>query len=166
MSEIKLENYNDIVSDAYVYGLDEAIKASKYPMAVDVNKCTNEITDRTRSLGNVDMGTGHDNYLKGIVVQYDWKFTPKLSVEFERYHFLDFISSQSTMHKITKFDLNKAYIKYVDQRCIDVIREKVADYNFVLENKDNLFIVNESRLCNAHFETKTQVVEWLKEMYL
>lgn len=166
MSEIKLENYNDIVSDAYVYGLDEAIKASKYPMAVDVNKCTNEITDRTRSLGNVDMGTGHDNYLKGIVVQYDWKFTPKLSVEFERYHFLDFISSQSTMHKITKFDLNKAYIKYVDQRCIDVIREKVADYNFVLENKDNLFIVNESRLCNAHFETKPQVVEWLKEMYL
>lgn len=166
MSEIKLENYKDIISDAYVYGLDEAIKASKYPMAVDVNKCTNEITDRTRSLGNVDMGTGHDNYLKGIVVQYDWKFTPKLSVEFERYHFLDFISSQSTMHKITKFDLNKAYIKYVDQRCIDVIREKVADYNFVLENKDNLFIVNESRLCNAHFETKTQVVEWLKEMYL
>lgn len=166
MSEIKLENYKDIISDAYVYGLDEAIKASKYPMAVDVNKCTNEITDRTRSLGNVDMGTGHDNYLKGIVVQYDWKFTPKLSVEFERYHFLDFISSQSTMHKITKFDLNKVYIKYVDQRCIDVIREKVADYNFVLENKDNLFIVNESRLCNAHFETKTQVVEWLKEMYL
>lgn len=166
MSEIKLENYKDIISDAYVYGLDEAIKASKYPMAVDVNKCTNEITDRTRSLGNVDMGTGHDNYLKGIVVQYDWKFTPKLSVEFERYHFLDFISSQSTMHKITKFDLNKAYIKYVDQRCIDVIREKVADYNFVLENKDNLFIVNESRLCNAHFETKIQVVEWLKEMYL
>lgn len=166
MSEIKLENYKDIISDAYVYGFDEAIKASKYPMAVDVNKCTNEITDRTRSLGNVDMGTGHDNYLKGIVVQYDWKFTPKLSVEFERYHFLDFISSQSTMHKITKFDLNKVYIKYVDQRCIDVIREKVADYNFVLENKDNLFIVNESRLCNAHFETKTQVVEWLKEMYL
>ena len=62
MSEIKLENYKDIISDAYVYGLDEAIKASKYPMAVDVNKCTNEITDRTRSLGNVDMGTGHDNY--------------------------------------------------------------------------------------------------------
>ena len=129
MSEIKVNGYEDIISDSYVYGLDEAIKASKYPMSTDVNKCTSEITDRTRQLGNVDTGTGHDNFLKGIVVQFDWKFTPKLSVEVERYHFIDFISSQSTMHKITKFDLDKAYIKYVDKRCINVIKEKVEEYN-------------------------------------
>ena len=103
MSEIKVNGYKDIISDAYVYGLDEAIKASKYPMSTDVDKCTSEITDRTRQLGNVDTGTGNDNFLKGIVVQFDWKFTPKLSVEVERYHFIDFVSSQSTMHKITKF---------------------------------------------------------------
>lgn len=166
MSEIKLNDYKDIVTNAYVYGLDEAIKASKYPMAVNADKCTSEITDRTRSLGNVDMGTGHDNFLKGVIVQYDWKFTPKLSVEVERYHFIDFISSQSTMHRITRFNLDEAYIKYVDQRCINVIKEKVANYNFVLENKDNLFVINESGVCNAHFETKLQVVEWLKEAYL
>lgn len=129
MSEIKVNGYKDIISDAYVYGLDEAIKASKYPMSTDVDKCTYEITDRTRQLGNVQTGTGHDNFLKGIVVQFDWKFTPKLSVEVERYHFIDFVSSQSTMHKITKFDLDKAYIKYVDKRCIDVIKEKVEEYN-------------------------------------
>ena len=116
-----------------MYGLDEAIKASKYPMSTNVDKCTSEITDRTRQLGNVDTGTGHDNFLKGIVVQFDWKFTPKLSVEVERYHFIDFVSSQSTMHKITKFDLDKAYIKYTDQRCIDVIKEKVEDYNALQE---------------------------------
>ena len=133
MSEIKVNGYKDIISDAYVYGLDEAIKASKYPMSTDVDKCTSEITDRTRQLGNVDTGTGNDNFLKGIVVQFDWKFTPKLSVEVERYHFIDFVSSQSTMHKITKFDLDKAYIKYTDQRCIDVIKEKVEDYNALQE---------------------------------
>ena len=133
MSEIKVNGYKDIISDAYVYGLDEAIKASKYPMSTDVDKCTSEITDRTRQLGNVDTGTGHDNFLKGIVVQFDWKFTPKLSVEVERYHFIDFVSSQSTMHKITKFDLDKAYIRYTDQRCIDVIKEKVEDYNALQE---------------------------------
>ena len=129
MSEICLEDFKDIISDVKVYGIDESIKASKYPMAVDTNKCTYEITDRTRQLGNVQTGTGHDNFLKGIVVQFDWKFTPKLSVEVERYHFIDFVSSQSTMHKITKFDLDKAYIKYVDKRCIDVIKEKVEEYN-------------------------------------
>ena len=133
MSEIYLEDFKDIISDVRVYGIDESIKASKYPMAVDTNKCTYEITDRTRQLGNVQTGTGHDNFLKGIVVQFDWKFTPKLSVEVERYHFIDFVSSQSTMHKITKFDLDKAYIKYVDQRCVDVIKEKVEDYNTLQE---------------------------------
>ena len=133
MSEICLEDFKDIISDVKVYGIDESIKASKYPMAVDTNKCTYEITDRTRQLGNVQTGTGHDNFLKGIVIQFDWKFTPKLSVEVERYHFIDFVSSQSTMHKITKFDLDKAYIKYVDQRCVDVIKEKVEDYNTLQE---------------------------------
>ena len=133
MSEICLEDFKDIISNVKVYGIDESIKASKYPMAVDTNKCTYEITDRTRQLGNVQTGTGHDNFLKGIVVQFDWKFTPKLSVEVERYHFIDFVSSQSTMHKITKFDLDKAYIKYVDQRCVDVIKEKVEDYNALQE---------------------------------
>lgn len=119
----------DTISKVKIYGLEDSVRASKYPMAIDVEKCTEEITQRTISLGTVDIGTGHDNFLKGIIVQFDWTFTPKLSVEVERYHFIDFVSSQSTMHRITKFDLDKAYIKYVDKRCIDVIKEKVQEYN-------------------------------------
>ena len=155
MSEIKVNGYKDIISDAYVYGLDEAIKASKYPMSTDVDKCTSEITDRTRQLGNVDTGTGHDNFLKGIVVQFDWKFTPKLSVEVERYHFIDFVSSQSTMHKITKFDLDKAYIKYVDKRCIDVIKEKVKEYNKL-----------STMVTTSDLDSTIKHTELLKEKYL
>ena len=155
MSEIKVNSYKDIISDAYVYGLDEAIKASKYPMSTDVDKCTSEITDRTRQLGNVDTGTGHDNFLKGIVVQFDWKFTPKLSVEVERYHFIDFVSSQSTMHKITKFDLDKAYIKYVDKRCIDVIKEKVEEYNKL-----------STMVTTSDLDSTIKHTELLKEKYL
>ena len=33
------------------------------------------------------------------------------------------------MHRITKFDLDKAYIDYVDPRIIQIMKEKVADYN-------------------------------------
>jgi hypothetical protein len=33
------------------------------------------------------------------------------------------------MHRITKFDLDKAYIKYVDPRVIEIMKEKVAEYN-------------------------------------
>ena len=122
-----------MITDVKIYGLEESIKASKYPMAVDTDKCTSEITNRTISLGTCHSGEGHDNFLKGIVVQFDLTMTPKMSVELERYHFIDFVSSQSTMHRITKFDLDKAYIRYVDQRCIDIMKEKVADYNSLQE---------------------------------
>lgn len=124
----KFEKY-DMITNVEVYGLNESIKASKYPMAVDTEKCNDEITNTTKKLGNSPLGSGHSNFEKGIVVQFDLTMTPKMSVELERYHFIDFVSSQSTMHKITKFDLDKSYISYVDDRCIDVIKELVNNYN-------------------------------------
>jgi hypothetical protein len=33
------------------------------------------------------------------------------------------------MHRITKFDLDKSYVEYVDPRIIDIMKEKVAEYN-------------------------------------
>lgn len=117
------------IENGRVYGLENAIRVSKFPMAVNVDKCNDEITNTTINLASVNIGTGHDNFLKGIIVQFDMTFTNKMSVELERYHFIDFISSQSTMHRITKFDLDSAYIKYVDKRIIDIMKEKVKEYN-------------------------------------
>ena len=128
-------NYNEMISNVCVFGFNESVRAGKYPMAIDTDKCSSEITSRTNSLANAPRGTGHDNFLKVIVVQFDLKMTCKMSVELERYHFIDFVSSQSTMHKITQFNLDEVYINYVDQRCIDVIKEKVEVYNS-LEDKN------------------------------
>ena len=125
------------ISDVDVFGLEKAVRASKYPMAVDIEKCTTEVTKTTKKLGSCNTGEGHDNFLKGIIVQFDLTMTPKMSVELERYHFIEFISSQSTMHRITKFDLDKCYIKYVDKRCIDVIKEKVAQYTELITKRDS-----------------------------
>lgn len=119
----------DLITNVNIYDLENAIKASKYPMSVDVEKVTSEVTNTTYKLGASPAGTGHNNFLKGILVSFDMTFTPKQSVEVERYHFIDFVSSQSTMHKITKFNLDEAYISYVDKRCIEVIKELVAEYN-------------------------------------
>ena len=58
----------DIISKVRVYGLDESIAASKLPMAVNPDEVTPEITDRTKKLGQAKSGSGHDNFLKGIVV--------------------------------------------------------------------------------------------------
>lgn len=118
-----------MISNVQVYGFDESVKASKYPMSVDINKLNSEITKTVKTLAQSKKGEGHDNFLNGIVVQFDLTFTIKAWTEAERYHFLDFVSSQSTMHRITKFDLDKAYIEYVDPRIVEIMKEKVANYN-------------------------------------
>ena len=121
-----------MIDNVEVYGLNESIKASKYPMSVDNSKLTDDITPTTVKLFNAKQGSGHDNALKGIVVQFDLTMTCKMSVELERYHFIDFVSSQSTMHRITKFDLDNAYIEYVDEDVIKIMKEKIEDYNELL----------------------------------
>ena len=90
-----------LIDNVKVYGLSESIKASKYPMSVDNTKLTDEITPTVSKLFNAKQGSGHDNALKGIIVQFDLTMTSKMSVELERYHFSDFVSSLSTIHKIT-----------------------------------------------------------------
>ena len=120
---------DDIISNVQVYGLEESIKRSKYPMSTDTSTCTAEPTKTTYSLGRASVGSGHDNWLNGVIVQFDLTFTNKAWVEAERYHFLDFVSSQSTMHRITKFNLDKAYIEYTDPRMIEIMQQLVDQYN-------------------------------------
>lgn len=118
-----------MVDNWKVYGLEDSVKASKYPMAVDISKLTPEITERTNSLAGCPTGTGHDQFLTGIVVQFDLTFTIKAWTEAERYHFLDFVSSQSTMHKAAKFEIGKQCISYVKQQTIELCEELVKEYN-------------------------------------
>jgi hypothetical protein len=121
-----------MIANLKVYGLENAIRVSKFPMAIDTNKLSDDLTPTQVKLAQSKKGEGHDNFLCGIVVQFDLSFTNKAWVEMERYHFIDIISSQSTMHRITKFDLDKAYNEYVDKRVIDIIKEKVREYNSLL----------------------------------
>lgn len=122
-------NYSEVISNVQIYGFDDAVKGAKYSYAVDLNKVTNEITKSTMSLATCASGSGHDQFMTGIIVQFDLTFSNKAWVEAERYKFLTFISSQSTMHRITKFNLDDAYMPEVDPRIIEIMKEKVADYN-------------------------------------
>lgn len=128
----------DVISNVEVYGLKQSIKRAKYPMSVDVNTLNDDLTPGIKSLGNAKRGSGHDNFLKGIIVQFDLTFTIKAWTEGERYHWFDIISSQSTMHRITKFDLDKAYIHYVDYRIIEIMKEKVDRYNRLVAMKPDV----------------------------
>ena len=128
------------ITNVEVYGLERSIKTAKYPKSVNIDTLDSTLTKGIKSCANCDTGEGHDNFLKGIVVQFDLTFSNKAWVEAERYHFLDFVSSQSTMHMITKFDVKSQCNRYVDPRIIDIVQEKINEYNRLKElNKINGF---------------------------
>lgn len=139
-----------MIENVKIYGLEESIRRAKFPMSVDVDSLNSDITSGISKLAAAPRGSGHDNFLKGIVVQFDVTFTVKVWTEAERYHWFDIISSQSTMHRITKFDLDKAYSKYVDPRIVDIMKEKVNNYN-ALVNDGHLNSLTEEELA-AHRE--------------
>jgi len=124
------------ISNTQVYGLENAIKVSKYPYATDVDNVNSDITDRTMSLANCKTGTGHDNFLNGIVVQFDLTFSNKAWVEGERYHFLDFVSSQSTMHCISKMDIRCMCNDYVTENTIKEV-ERLKDMYLTTESEED-----------------------------
>ena len=114
------------VTNWKVYDLEESIIASGYPMAVDT-KTADLSMKRAENLANAS-GGGHNQFLSGLLVAFDLTCSNKMWVEMERYKFITFVSSQSTMHRIAKFDLSKAYNEYVDPDCIAVMQRLKAKY--------------------------------------
>ena len=117
------------ITNVEIHGLERAIRTAKYPKAVKIDELNSELTKVIKACANCRTGEGHDNFLKGIIVQFDLTFSNKAWVELQRYHFIDFVSSQSTMHKITKFDIKQQCNRYVDTRIIDIVQDKINEYN-------------------------------------
>jgi len=127
------------ISNVNVYDIENAIKASGYPMETEI--CDNGIGDndiiRATKLANANSG-GHNQFLSGILVSFDLTFSNKAWVELERYRFITFVSSQSTMHRIAQFDLSKSYNQYVDNRIINIMQELKDKYNKTHDKEDYL----------------------------
>ena len=116
------------VTNVKVNDLEESIKASKYPMAVDTEVLNSDITNTCKKLAQSSKGEGHDQFLTGITVSFDLTCTNKMWVEMERYRFVYFVSSQSTMHRISKFDIEKQCNNLVDKCIIKRINEIKEQY--------------------------------------
>lgn len=146
------------VENVKIYGLEESLVAAGYPMRVSNKNFNYEvinldlafITDtyekdknftRGCKLGNTPTGSGHGNYLKGIIVQFDLEFSIKAWYDVERYKFLDFVSSMSTMHSITKFDIKKQCNEYVWDETIEKLIKTIDIYNNLEKYKK--FVINE-----------------------
>lgn len=131
----------ELVTNVQVYDLEESLKASGYPMRTST-EWIEEPEKQMKRCSNLSQAAdwvgAHDQFLTGIRVAFDLTFSNKAWVEAERYKFLEFVSSQSTMHRITKFDLTNQYNGYVDPRVIEIMQEKVTQYNALAETLKNI----------------------------
>lgn len=151
-----------IISNLKVYDLEESLLASGYAMRTELNEIvvTDKTIKRAKNLTKASNGNGaHGQFLTGIRVNFDLTFSLKAWTEAERYRFLEFVTSQSTMHRITKFDIRSQCNEYVDERIIEILEEKVDEYNGILEAiKDEVY--------KKHGYTLEQMQEMAKEAYL
>jgi hypothetical protein len=128
------------IENLHIYDLEESLIASGYPMRTELPTRHADEKDIRRGLNLTKASNGngaHGQWLTGVRVAFDLTCTNKMWVEAERYRFLEFVSSQSTMHRITKFDLSNQYCEYVDPRVIDIMKEKVVAYNELQECSKN-----------------------------
>lgn len=147
------------VNNAIVYDLNESLIASGYPMrtAAAIGEPSQADVERGRRLNNIVKKTGngaHNQFMTGIRVNFDLRFSNKAWGEAERYRFLEFVSSQSTMHRITKFNVREQYNSYVDPRIIDIMEEKIKDYNFLVEQRDSAPSLDEEVRLNEELKDK------------
>ncbi len=126
------------IKNTSVYGLERAVKASGNPMrtVIDESEVGEADFRRARNLGTTKQGEGHDNYLKGILVQMDviaplfwWK-------QAQRYHWLDFISSQSTMHCLMKFDIKEQCVDETSKDILDIVTKMIEEYKVLPEGDE------------------------------
>ena len=122
------------VDNVRIYGLNESVIASGYPMQVDtfdMNKVVIGDKDlkRVKHLGNATPGSGHDCFAKGVTVQFDLQVPEYIWRQLDRYHFIDYVSSQSKMHRILKMDIDKACNKYVLESTKTNLKSLIDLYN-------------------------------------
>ena len=77
----------------------------------------------------------HDNFLTGCLVSFDIRYPQYFSMELQRYHFLQIVSSSSKMHTILKMDFNKCCNEYVSSETKRQMDTLVAQYNRIVDAK-------------------------------
>ena len=132
------------IKNTKVYGLEESIIRSGYPMQIGEPEDLSEHyiqrqmfpsttnANRVSKLADTPIGSGHNNFLKGIIIQFDLRYPEYFSPQLQRYHWIDIVSSQSKMHKLTSRKLTvDDFTQNVDRTIIDIINNLISEYNNV-----------------------------------
>ena len=100
--------------------------------SVDYNKHFKEVLRMymvASKLGSTARGKAEDNFLNGILVSFDLTCSNKMWIEFERYHFADIVSGQSTMHRIVKLAERNIFNEYVVDETKETLKKLLDKFN-------------------------------------
>ena len=84
---------------------------------------------RVMNLAKAPLNSGHVSWAKGVGVNMDITVTNKAWIEMQRYHFIDIITGQSCMHRVSKFNLSEVFNEYVDPHIIIHLKAIQKEYN-------------------------------------
>ena len=140
------------IKNVKVYGMEESITRSGYPMQTgepaDLETTFSfgrkELSDylygeggipkdmaRAKKLAKTPVGSGHNNFLKGIIVQFDLQYPEYFSPQLQRYHWIEIVSSQSKMHKIMSKHLTiNDFVLPISKLWIDHLNDYIDDKKF------------------------------------
>lgn len=126
------------VKNVKVYDLKECVIACRNAMRLDMPEYTDEEFKKgleiAKKLAKSGGGSGHSNFRTGIRVSFDMKYTQYITKQFQRYHWFDYVSSSSLMHRITKMDFDKCCTKFVSQGTVDKMNNLIEKYNIFASN--------------------------------
>jgi len=141
------------ITNSRVYGLEESIIASGYPMSTEVKDmeeykqepwgnmaemcgaksfpAARDLPgfDRACNLGNARPNSGHDCFLKGITVQSDIQAPGYWWPQWQRYTFQDIVSSQSKMHRLVQFKLEEHVNEFVRCDALLIMNQELDRFN-------------------------------------
>lgn len=107
---------------------DDAERQLSINMVFDESPEDNRHFRRAVRLGNTASNSGHGNYLKGILVAFNLTCSNKMWIEAQRYGHFTIVTGMSTMHRLSKFDLDNAFTEYTDPIIINRLKELQEEY--------------------------------------
>lgn len=133
-----------LVNSIEVSGFESALKFRVLPHSTNLytdigsNEEINRVKGVSKALATAESGSGHDNFLKGIIVHLDLTATQNFWLQFMRYHFheqkdpiTDIVSSSSKMHSLLKMDLTECFHESVHPEVVLVLSRLIEQYKKV-----------------------------------
>ena len=135
------------IKNTKVYDLKESIIACRNAMRLEMPEYTDEEfekgLERAKKLVQASKNgvvKCHDNFMTGIRVSFDMKYTQYITKQFQRYHWFDYVSSSSLMHRLVKMDPEKICNEYVSSGAVWQLNKDIEIYNNITEAGEKDFL--------------------------